>query len=59
MDPIVVLIQPRAEGLHACMQDDSRVWGYGKTKSEAIGNMVSHNPACFNFKIEEAATAEG
>jgi hypothetical protein len=41
------------------MQDDSRVWGYGKTKSEAIGNMVSHNPACFNFKIEEAATAEG
>ena len=49
--PIKIVISRRSDDYHACLEEDSRIWGYGHTINCAIGDLVKSHSSRFGTDI--------
>lgn len=45
-----VVIEPRDERYHAAVRGKAQYWGMGKTRAEALGNLIITFPGVFNVE---------
>ncbi len=47
-----VVFTQRENDWYATLKDDSKIWGCGKTKAEALGELVLNHPGKLNIELE-------
>jgi hypothetical protein len=48
-----IIVTRRSDDYHACLENDSGVWGCGITVYSALGNLVLAHQAEFGLTVEE------
>ena len=47
-----IIVTRRTEDYHACLENQTGIWGSGKTQDEAIGDVVRSHKDTFKIEIE-------
>jgi len=45
-----IIVTRRSSDYHACLACHPEVWGAGKSRYEAVGNLVLSHPECFGLE---------
>jgi hypothetical protein len=48
-----IVVTQRLSDYHACLADNTAIWGCGKSPSEAIGDLIRSHRERFQITIEE------